>query len=72
MKKEHTKSQLHEINTCHVGTNARVGVGTRNGDEMDGNLEEDLIYCLSMETMDRTLNLMLSETPATDKTSATI
>ena len=31
------------------------------------NLEEDLIYCFSMETMDRTLNLMFSETPATDK-----
>ena len=35
---------------------------------MDGNWEEDLIYCLRMMTTDKTLNLRLSKTVATKGT----
>ena len=40
--------------------------------ERDGILKEDLTYCLRMKTTDRTLNLMYSQSHATDQSAAAI
>ena len=64
LEHEYAKILLHEVDACNVGRYNRVGIGTKKWRWKAGNWEDDLIYCLSLKTMNwmTTMDLRTSDT----------